>query len=330
MDFANERYVRLYTRDTTTTKLLGWQGRTVLWHMLRKLDRSGVLELEGCEPWELAALHGDLPEDVAREGMANALARGCLVHDGDRIVAPRYIEANETPASDALRARESRERRAAIGVTKRDGAVTERDAGITNRDQTSRAVTPRHAPSRDVTPCRADPIRAVPSVPIRTVPSLDQSCDVPPQPASGPAPRRTRRKQAPPVDPTAQQMATAAIWDAYRVGYKARYDAEPLRNAKVNGQIAQLAKRIPHDEAPAIVAAYLRSQNARYVASGHAIGPLLQDAEAVRTEALTGRSRTAWGAHAADKRDGRAQDYEDLFAELRAHDEAKAAKEMQQ
>jgi hypothetical protein len=39
MDYANERYVRLYTRDTTTVKLLGWQGRLVWWSLLRKLDR---------------------------------------------------------------------------------------------------------------------------------------------------------------------------------------------------------------------------------------------------------------------------------------------------
>lgn len=229
---------------------------------------------------------------------------------------------------EAYRDRASKEDKLAKAAARQDRWRKRNATRVTN----NAPVTHANAPSRDVT--RVTHSVSSQSHLISSASHLnadtDQSCDVPPQPASGPAPRRTRRKQAPPVDPTAQQMATAAIWDAYRVGYKARYDAEPLRNAKVNGQIAQLAKRIPHDEAPAIVVAYLRSQNARYVASGHAIGPLLQDAEAVRTEALTGRSRTAWGAHAADKRDGRAQDYEDLFAELRAHDEAKAAKEMQQ
>jgi hypothetical protein len=138
-------------------------------------------------------------------------------------------------------------------------------------------------------------------------------------------PRRQRAKPSVPKDPQGEQIARAATWDAYRVSYCDRYGEEPLDNAKVRGQIKHFVQRVPRDEAPLIVAAYLRSNNARYVAAGHAFGPLLQDAEAVRTEAVTGKSRTQWGARDADKRDGRRQDYEELFADLRKRDEAKEA-----
>jgi hypothetical protein len=120
------------------------------------------------------------------------------------------------------------------------------------------------------------------------------------------------------------QIATAAAWDAYRVAYRQRYDAEPVRNAKVNGQIRQLCARLAHDEIPHVVAAYLRSNNARYVASGHAVGPLLQDAEAVRTVAVTGRQRTQWAARDADKRDGRGAAYQEMFDRLNREDAEKA------
>ena len=45
MDFPNERYVRLYTRETTTWRLLGWEGQALLPQVLRLVDRSGVLDL---------------------------------------------------------------------------------------------------------------------------------------------------------------------------------------------------------------------------------------------------------------------------------------------
>ena len=43
MNFEDEDYVRLYTRDTVTWELLGWEGHCVLTLMLRgKFDRAGV------------------------------------------------------------------------------------------------------------------------------------------------------------------------------------------------------------------------------------------------------------------------------------------------
>lgn len=178
MDYANEKYVRIYTRDTTTIKLLGWDGRTVFWAMLRRMDRAGVIDLAGVEPWEAVVLHCDAPEDVARRGMAECLRRGCLVVDGDRLVAPSYIPANEAAQSDAQRARESRERRALLGnqatVTNRDSESQTGTPASQTGTPASQSVTPRHVVSRSVTPCCAVPsvpCLADPSVPSRAVPS---------------------------------------------------------------------------------------------------------------------------------------------------------------
>ena len=136
-------------------------------------------------------------------------------------------------------------------------------------------------------------------------------------------PRRARAKPAVPLDPMGQQIATAAIWDAYRERYFARYGVEPVSNAKVRGQILQFSKRVPVDEAPDIARSYVSSNNARYVASGHSIGCLLQDAEKLRTEAITGRQGTAYDARAQDKRDGRGQRINALIQRIDAEDKAK-------
>jgi hypothetical protein len=112
------------------------------------------------------------------------------------------------------------------------------------------------------------------------------------------------------------QIAAAAIWDAYRVAYAARYGAEPLRNARVNGQVAHLAKRLPAAEARNVVASYLRSNNARYIASGHSIGALLQDAEKLHTEAVTGTRTTSTAAQRVDKHEDRMSQYQAMFDKL--------------
>jgi hypothetical protein len=66
VNWGDEEYVRLYVRDTVTWKLLGWEGRTVLLHMLRgKFDRSGVFVTGGHTLSRAVTAATDLPPDVA-------------------------------------------------------------------------------------------------------------------------------------------------------------------------------------------------------------------------------------------------------------------------
>lgn len=162
MDFSNERYVRLYVRDTTSWKLLKWEGQTVWTLLYRKADRSGVISLDGLEPWEAAALHCDLPEEVSKPGMERCLARGWVVRDGDRLVFPKYIEANETPMSDAQRARESRAKRASLSQT-----VTAPSQNVTDCHAESHGVTRSHTASLLTVPS----VPAVPEEELRTPPN---------------------------------------------------------------------------------------------------------------------------------------------------------------
>jgi hypothetical protein len=191
MDFANERYVRLYVRDTITWLRLKFEGQTILALMLRKADRAGVIDMDpDIEPWEAAMLHlPGCPEPFAKLGMGNCLKQKCIVHDGDRLVFPRYIEANETPMSDKQRAKESRAKRALLDQfdqlslplqSQRAPSQSEVQASrfVTPPSQivmpASHAVTPRHAESHAVTPCRTVPYRAVPSSLLETNSSLSK------------------------------------------------------------------------------------------------------------------------------------------------------------
>lgn len=176
-NWEDERYVRLYTRDTVTWKLLPWQGKALLPLLLRKVDRAGVANLidastEGAVD-SVAALT-DMPHEFVEPGLAALLRRGiAVIHPDGRLVFPKYIEAQEAKQSDAARKRASRERaRAVFGgtadasekaravlshVTECDGKPTEH---VTERPPAGQEVTIGHAESPHAVPSLAVPSRA--------------------------------------------------------------------------------------------------------------------------------------------------------------------------
>lgn len=149
MRWEDERYVRLYTRDTATWKLLPWQGRALLPLLLRKADRLGLVDVEGDRVEGVAALV-DLPPEVVEPGLAGLLARGVVVEAPGGLAFPRYTEAQEARASDRLRAQDYRARKT---VTHRDEA----SRTVTDRHDSSHGVTRRHPASHGVTPSLASP-----------------------------------------------------------------------------------------------------------------------------------------------------------------------------
>lgn len=164
MDWPNERYVRVYVRDSVTWKVIDWQARAVLLFVLRKVDRSGVIDVGEDGIDGLAAII-ELPIDVVERGVPQLLKRGTLVRKPTAFVLPNFLEAQEAVQSDAQRARESRARRRAqalgttAGTTIAGSAhdVTSRDA---NTETPSRGVTKQ---AENVTP--ASPSLASPGQP---------------------------------------------------------------------------------------------------------------------------------------------------------------------
>ena len=151
MNWSDERYVRLFTRDTVTWLRWSFETRAIFCLMLRKVDRSGVLETGRGDKAEALALTLMAPIDMCRKALSEMVDCGTVAVGDASLVIPRFIEAQECRMSDKARQKESREKRAAAKLENHDDA----------RHTLSHGVTGGHTVSHDVTP--AVPYRAVPS-----------------------------------------------------------------------------------------------------------------------------------------------------------------------
>lgn len=97
MRFEDERYVRLYTRDTTTWLMLPWQSRAVAPLILRKVDRAGILDL-GDDGIEGLAVHIGIPFDVVEPGVEGLVEHGTVEVRNGILAWPRFVEAHESSA----------------------------------------------------------------------------------------------------------------------------------------------------------------------------------------------------------------------------------------
>ena len=197
--WGDERYVRLYTRDTPDWLCLSFPAQGLFCLLLRKVSRAGVLELgkAGRRGVFIAVGHAHQAA-MLDPALDELLADGCVEIAGDKLVIPNFLEAQEAEASDKARARKRREKvrdmARAGGVTEiettpepvtpqsrdvtarhatpevRDGPVTPRDAVVTTRDET---VTP----SRAVPPVPSEPSKAAAAQPLATRPiHFEMSC----------------------------------------------------------------------------------------------------------------------------------------------------------
>jgi len=126
-------------------------------------------------------------------------------------------------------------------------------------------------------------------------------------------------KQRSKMKQTKQELPlTGPVWDAYSEAYHARYGQKPIRNARVNGQISQLLKRIPAADAPAIAAFYVKHNAWAYVNAVHPIGMLLRDAERIATECALGRAVvTSASAREIDRTTHNANMADEIIREMR-------------
>ena len=134
----------------------------------------------------------------------------------------------------------------------------------------------------------------IPTNPIHSDPDGSVPVTLPGSPA--PKPKAARKRK--PADTPAP---TAAVWDAYSAAYAQRYGVAPVRNASVNGKLAQFVAKLPAEEAPEVASYFLAHTGNLYLAAMHPVDLLLRDAEKLRTEWLTKRgpqmarpAETAW------------------------------------
>lgn len=184
MDWSNERYVRYYTRDTVTFTTWPWEAQALLGVLMRKLDRAGVLDIGDHDPVDAVwSQYPRWPREVIQKGLEALIGSGTILHEGDRLLMPNFLEAQEAKQSDSQRQRESRARRKDLAARE---SVTKRDDPVTPRD---RLTVIRSEPSHDVTPCLTMPNHAVPTK------TGTSSADAEPSPPAKRAARTVSRKR---------------------------------------------------------------------------------------------------------------------------------------
>lgn len=150
MDWSNEPYVKVYTRETDDDLTLSWEAMAIWNQMLKRFDRAGVIETKR-GPRGLAAIV-KIPAAVVERALPELLSDGRLREVPVGYLAPNFLPAQEARKSDRMRQRESRERR-------RDSSLSSEmpDRPVTKRDEKPENVTSGHTASHDVTLCSADP-----------------------------------------------------------------------------------------------------------------------------------------------------------------------------
>ena len=143
MDWTEEKYVKLYQRDTVTWLGWPWEGRCVLPLLLRKVDGAGLLAHGSIAPAVGIGLLIGVPVAVVEVALAAFLADGTALLTPAGVLLPKFLDAQEARKSDALRARESRERR-------RNDAKSGEAAshGVTRRHEPSQPVTLQPSPAQ--------------------------------------------------------------------------------------------------------------------------------------------------------------------------------------
>ena len=131
-------------------------------------------------------------------------------------------------------------------------------------------------------------------------------------------PVRPARPSENPAEPEDAGAANRAVWAAYRQAYLDRYGVEPLRNAKVNGQIAQFVRTVGAQDAPKLAAFYLAHNGGFFVQRRHDFGLLLQSAQQIRTDWLRGEQMTATAARQAEKTQANLESHKGALEILKA------------
>lgn len=110
MNFEDERWVKVYTRDEPEFACLSWQARGLFFHLLRKVDRAGVLRC-GRVGMRGVAVAIQAPWAEIEPFLKELFDDGCVVFDADTgsLFVRNFVEAQGAKASGKARQRASRE-----------------------------------------------------------------------------------------------------------------------------------------------------------------------------------------------------------------------------
>lgn len=223
VDWAGERYVRVFVRNSSTLHRVGWEGRAVLWELLRHCDTAGIFD--SSDPAVIAEMIR-MPRDVVAVGFGRLLESKVVeVVRDDLCVIVNYVDAQYSAAHPGARKRKQRSRAMAIIRSREVISATpqkprKRDAKPCSSDDSSRNTAD---PSRKVTRAACINGRGQnPSVSaISRLTSLELSekspnCDKPDPLAAGPESENSENKSDKPVAPATVHALVANGGDRKR------------------------------------------------------------------------------------------------------------------
>jgi len=218
--------------------------------------------------------------------------------DGGYIVL-NFMRYRDKDSTAAVRAQRYRERKK-VAASQGDGARVTRDASqkITIAEAEAEAEAAIQGAEQIFKSSRSKNI-----FPVETL--------------DGPA-KQTRRSAKSKGNPA----PTTLVWSAYAEAYEERWGAAPVRNAQINGQLANLIARIGAEEAPHVAAFFLSHRNGLYVNAMHPVNLLLRDCEKLRTEWATKTQMTRTQANMADKTQTNMNAFAPLIARAEAEERA--------
>ena len=92
MRWEDERYVRVYTRDTPDWCALSWEARALFAFLLRRVDRAGIVDLGRSGVRGLAGMV-QMPPEVVERALPELLADGSVLQTGTTLVIPNFVAA---------------------------------------------------------------------------------------------------------------------------------------------------------------------------------------------------------------------------------------------
>ena len=173
--WSDERYVKVYTRDTPDWLALGWEARALFWELLRKSDRAGLFELGKSGNRGISAVTL-IPVEVVDRALPVLLSDGCVELHGTYLLIRNFIEAQEAYQSDNARQHKSRETardKARRESVKPSHGVTDTVAGVTPCDAKADSVTPPPSPVTSNLAIPSDPSKPNLSTCARAKSNLD-------------------------------------------------------------------------------------------------------------------------------------------------------------
>ena len=102
MNWAEAKHIKLYTEETPHWMMLPWESLAAYIFMLRKVDYSGAIDLNGSGMRGLAAMLR-IPLDVLERALPPLIEERIILFTDDRLFIPDFLESQRSAASERVK-----------------------------------------------------------------------------------------------------------------------------------------------------------------------------------------------------------------------------------